>query len=46
MARSFWFDRRRVSNRLIRDELKVDLHFPTYKEGLQSLLNETTRVTT
>ena len=46
MARSFWFDRRRVSNRLIRDELKVDLQFPTYREGLQSLVSETTGVTT
>jgi nucleoside-diphosphate-sugar epimerase len=44
IARSFWFDRRLVSNRLIREELKVNLQFPTYREGLKSLLNEITRV--
>lgn len=37
LARSFWEDRRRVSNRLIREELMVDLQFPTYREGLKSL---------
>ena len=38
LARSFWKDRRRVSNRLIREELMVDLRFPTYREGLASLV--------
>ena len=38
LARSFWEDRRRVSNRLIREELMVNLRFPTYREGLASLV--------
>ncbi|MEM0988262.1 MAG: SDR family oxidoreductase [Pseudomonadota bacterium] len=40
MARSFYMDSRRVSNRLIREELGVDLAFPTYREGLAALLAE------
>ena len=38
MARSFWSDSRVVDNRLIRDELKIELRFPTYREGLKSLI--------
>jgi nucleoside-diphosphate-sugar epimerase len=37
MARSFYADNRRVSNRLIRRRLGVDLRYPTYREGLQAL---------
>jgi len=40
LARSFWEDRRRVSNRLIREELMVNLRFPTYREGLASLIKD------
>ena len=37
MARSFYADNKRVVARLIRDELGVDLAYPTYREGLRSL---------
>lgn len=37
MARSFYADNKRVSNRLIREELGVVLRYPTYREGLQAL---------
>ena len=37
MARSFYADNKRVSNRLIREELGVALHFPTYREGIRAL---------
>ena len=38
MARSFYAESKRVSNRRIRDELGVKLRYPTYKEGLAALL--------
>ena len=38
MARSFWGQNKRVSNRRLRDELKVELACPTYREGLRSLV--------
>jgi nucleoside-diphosphate-sugar epimerase len=38
MAKSFWADSRRVRNKLIRDELDVQLAYPTYREGLRALL--------
>lgn len=38
MARSFYADNKRVSNRRIKDELGVMLEFPSYREGLQALL--------
>ena len=38
MARSFYADNKRVSNRLIRDELGVNFLYPTYREGLQALV--------
>ena len=38
MARSFYADSKRVSNRLIRDELGMTLKYPTYREGLKALL--------
>lgn len=40
MARSFYGENKRVRNRLIRDELGVDLAFPTYREGLAGLLDD------
>ena len=39
MAASFYSDSKRVSNRRIREELGVDLAFPTYREGLKALLD-------
>jgi nucleoside-diphosphate-sugar epimerase len=41
MARSFWSDNRVVDNRLMRDEFKIALRFPTYREGLKALANDT-----
>ncbi|MDC0087769.1 SDR family oxidoreductase [Amylibacter sp.] len=38
MARSFYAENKRVSNELIKKELGVELKFPDYKTGLQSLL--------
>jgi nucleoside-diphosphate-sugar epimerase len=37
MARSFYGENKRVSSRLIRDELGVTLRYPTYREGLAAL---------
>ena len=37
MARSFYADNKRVSNRLIREELGVTLRYPTYREGVSAL---------
>ena len=39
MARSFYSESRKVSNARIRDELGVDLLYPTYHEGLQGILD-------
>lgn len=38
MARSFYADNRRVRNDRIKQELGVSLRYPTYREGLRSLL--------
>ena len=38
MARSFWGESKRVSNRRLRGELGVTLTYPTYREGLAALL--------
>ncbi|MBX3499328.1 MAG: SDR family oxidoreductase [Alphaproteobacteria bacterium] len=38
MARSFYADSRRVRNRLIKQELGVQLTYPTYREGLRAIL--------
>ena len=38
MARSFYEENKRVRNDLIKSELGVRLKYPSYKEGLQSLL--------
>lgn len=37
MARSFYGSNRRVKNLRIKDELGVQLHFPSYHEGIQAL---------
>ena len=41
MAASFWGETKRVSNRLIREELDLRLACPTYREGLRAILRET-----
>ncbi|MEM6277554.1 MAG: SDR family oxidoreductase [Pseudomonadota bacterium] len=38
MARSFYAESKRVRNDLIRDELGVDLLYPSYRDGLKALL--------
>jgi hypothetical protein len=38
MARSFYADNRRICNARIKEELGVILRYPTYREGLESLL--------
>lgn len=40
MARSFYGENKRVRNRLIREELGVELAYPTYREGLDALKGE------
>ena len=37
MARSFWNDNKRVSNRRIHEELGVALGYPSYREGLSAI---------
>ncbi|BBK29456.1 nucleoside-diphosphate-sugar epimerase [Stella humosa] len=37
MARSFYADNRRISNRRIRQDLGVALAYPTYREGLSAI---------
>jgi nucleoside-diphosphate-sugar epimerase len=39
-AKSFYRENRRVSNKRIKEELGVKLLYPSYREGLQSLLKE------
>ncbi|MBL8893058.1 MAG: SDR family oxidoreductase [Rhizobiales bacterium] len=39
MARSFYAESKRVSNRRIKEELGYRLLYPTYREGLQALLS-------
>ena len=39
MARSFYDDNKRVSNRRIKQELGVRLRYPSYKDGLKALLD-------
>ncbi|MEL6766795.1 MAG: SDR family oxidoreductase [Pseudomonadota bacterium] len=38
MARSFYAESKRVSNRRMKERLGVELRFPTYREGLAALL--------
>ena len=40
MARSFYGESKKVSNRQIRSDLGVTLHYPTYREGLAALLQQ------
>ncbi len=40
MARSFYTDSKRVSNRRIKQELGITLAYPDYKAGLRALLAE------
>ncbi len=40
MGRSFYLNNRRVSNRRIKEELKVKLRYSNYRDGLQALLGE------
>lgn len=37
MARSFYSSNKRVANRVLRDELGVELAYPTYREGIAAL---------
>jgi len=37
MGRSFYEENKRISNRLIKQELGVRLQYPTYREGLEAL---------
>ena len=43
MARSFYGENKRVRNRLIREELGVQLAYPTYREGLAALVADARR---
>ena len=38
MARSFYADNKRVSNRAIKAALDITLRYPTYREGLKAVL--------
>jgi hypothetical protein len=40
MARSFYAENKKVRNDRIKTELGVELIYPTYREGLQSLLDQ------
>ncbi|MDO8423243.1 MAG: SDR family oxidoreductase [Parvibaculum sp.] len=40
MAKSFYAESKRVSNKRIREELGVALKYPTYREGLTALLEQ------
>lgn len=40
MGRSFWRDHKRVSNAKIKRDLHIKLLYPTYREGLRSILSE------
>lgn len=42
MARSFYDENKRVSNRRIKQELGVRLSYPSYKDGLKALLDRAT----
>ena len=44
MARSFYDDNKRVSNRRMKEALGVNLQYPTYREGLKAILDAETRV--
>jgi nucleoside-diphosphate-sugar epimerase len=40
MARSFYDDNKRVSNRRIKAALGVRLRYPSYKDGLKALVSQ------
>ncbi|MCS5700911.1 SDR family oxidoreductase [Cyanobium sp. FGCU-52] len=40
MARSFWSENRRVSSRLLQEQLGYRLRYPTYREGFRASLAE------
>jgi hypothetical protein len=40
MQRSFYADNKRVSNRAIKTALGIDLLYPSYREGLQQVLED------
>ena len=40
MARSFYRDNKLVSNKRIKQELGVELRYPTYRDGLRALLRD------
>lgn len=40
MARSFYSDNKRVSNRAIKDALGIELLYPTYREGLDAIYRQ------
>jgi len=40
MGRSFWCDHKRVSNAKMKQDLPIKLIYPTYREGLRSILTE------
>ena len=42
MAQSFFAESKRVSNRLVKDELGYRFRYPTYREGLEALLRGAT----
>lgn len=42
MARSFWSENRRVSNRRLREGMGYRLRYPTYREGYRACLSEET----
>jgi hypothetical protein len=37
MARTFYGDNKRVSNRRIHDDLAVTISYPTYRDGLAAM---------
>jgi len=39
MAKSFYSENKRVRNQRIKDDLGVTLQFPTYKQGLEAIIN-------
>jgi hypothetical protein len=40
MARSFYLDNKRVSNRAIRTALGIELLYPTYRDGLNAIYRQ------
>lgn len=41
MAKSFYADNKRVSNRRMNEALKISLQYPSYRDGLRAILNAT-----